>query len=167
MATHPSIKIKSLSRVRLSATPWTVAHQAPLSMGFSRQECQRGLPCPPLGDLPDPGIKHGSPALQADSLPSEPPEKPTKPVSFQKTCSPYRQGCLETMGLALSYSNCMAGVREPKRISYITNTNAGAFLSQDFYFSSLNFQSTIKSLTFTSSLQIFMVHFQVKQFRIK
>ena len=60
-----------LSRVRLHATPWTVAHQAPLSMGFSRQEYWGGLPCPPPGDLPDPGIEPGSPALPVDSLPSE------------------------------------------------------------------------------------------------
>ena len=56
--------------------PWTVASQAPLSLGFSRQEYWSGLPCPPPGDLPDPGTKPGSPALQADSLPSEPPGKP-------------------------------------------------------------------------------------------
>ena len=61
--------VESLSRVRLFATPWPVAHQAPLSMGFSRQECWGGLPCLPSGGLPDPGIKPGSPALQADSLP--------------------------------------------------------------------------------------------------
>ena len=52
-------------------TPWTVAHQAPLSMGFSRQEYQSGLPFPSLGDLPDPGVEPGSPALQADSLLTE------------------------------------------------------------------------------------------------
>ena len=52
-------------------TPWTVAHQAPLPVGFSRQEYWSALPCPSPGDLPDPGIKPGSPALQADSLPSE------------------------------------------------------------------------------------------------
>ena len=57
-------------------TPWTVTLQAPLSMGFSRQEYLSGLPCPSAGDLPQPGIKPGSPALQADSLPSEPPGKP-------------------------------------------------------------------------------------------
>ena len=49
-------------------TPWTVACQAPLSMGFSRQEYWSGLPFPSPGDLPDPGVKPGSPALQADSL---------------------------------------------------------------------------------------------------
>ena len=48
------------SRVRLCATLWTVAHQAPLSMGFSRQEYWSGLPCPPPGDLPDPGIEPAS-----------------------------------------------------------------------------------------------------------
>ena len=50
-------------------TPWTVAHQAPLSMGFPRQESWSGLPCLPPGDLPHPGIKPESPAWQADSLP--------------------------------------------------------------------------------------------------
>ena len=51
--------------------PWTVTHQAPLSMEFSRQECWSGLPFPSPGDLPDTGIKPRSPELQADSLPSE------------------------------------------------------------------------------------------------
>ena len=69
-------KVKSLSCVRLFATPRTEAYQAPLSMGFSRQEYQSGLPVPSPGDLPDPGIKPGSPTLQADALPSEPPGKP-------------------------------------------------------------------------------------------
>ena len=52
-------------------TPWTVAHRAPLSVGFSRQEHWSGLPFPSPGDLPDPGIKPGSPALQGDSLLTE------------------------------------------------------------------------------------------------
>ena len=68
-------KVKFLSRVRLFATPWTVAYQAPLSMGFSRQQYWSGLPCPSPGDLPDPGIKPRSPALQTDALPSQPPGK--------------------------------------------------------------------------------------------
>ena len=55
------VKVKSLSRVRLFATPWTVAHQAPLSMGFSRQEYWSGLPFPSPGNLPNPGIKLGLP----------------------------------------------------------------------------------------------------------
>ena len=53
------------------ATPWTVGHQAPLSMGFSRQEYWSGFPFPSPGNFPNPGIKPGSPALQADSLPTE------------------------------------------------------------------------------------------------
>ena len=61
------------SCVRLFATPWTVAHQAPPSMGFSRQEYWRGLPLPSPGDLPDPGIEPRSPALEADALTTEPP----------------------------------------------------------------------------------------------
>ena len=56
-----------------SATPWAVAHQDPLCVRFPRQEYWNGLPFPPLGDLPDPGIKPRSPVLQADSLPFEPP----------------------------------------------------------------------------------------------
>ena len=67
-----------LSHVRLFATPWTVAHQAPPSMGFSRQEYWSGLPFPSPGDLPDPGIEPRSPSLQADALPSEPPGKPAE-----------------------------------------------------------------------------------------
>ena len=59
-------------------TPGTVAREAPLSMGFSRQEYWGGLPCPPPGDLPNSGIKPRSPALQVDSLPDELPGKPHK-----------------------------------------------------------------------------------------
>ena len=71
MATHSSILAWK--------TPWTIPHQTPLSMGFSRQEYWSGLPFPPPGDLPNPGIEpvsHVSPALQADSLPDEPLWKP-------------------------------------------------------------------------------------------
>ena len=69
------VKVKSLSHVRFFATQWTVAYQAPLYMGFSRQEYWSGLPFPPPGDLPNPGIKLWSPALQADALPPKPPGK--------------------------------------------------------------------------------------------
>ena len=68
--------MKSRSHVRLFATPWTVACQTPPSMGFSRQEYWSGLPFPSPGDLPDPGMEPGSPALQAGSLLSEPAGKP-------------------------------------------------------------------------------------------
>ena len=69
-------EVRSLSCVWLFATPWTVAYQAPPSMGFSRQEDWSGLPFPSPGHLPTPGNKPGSPALQTDALPSEPPGKP-------------------------------------------------------------------------------------------
>ena len=68
------VKVKSLSHVQLFATPWTVAYQASLSMGFSKQEYWSGLPFPSPGDLPNPGIESGSPALEADALTSEPAE---------------------------------------------------------------------------------------------
>jgi len=55
--------VKLLSHVQLFATPWTIAYQAPPSMGFSRQEYWSGLPLPSPEDLPDPGIKLRSPAL--------------------------------------------------------------------------------------------------------
>ena len=69
------VTVKSLSHVQLFATPWTVTYPAPLTVRFSRQECWSGLPFPSPGDLPDPGIELGSPALQVDALPSEPPGK--------------------------------------------------------------------------------------------
>ena len=71
-----AVVVQSPSPVQLFATPWTVAYQASLSMGFSRQEYWSGLPFPSPGDLPNPGIKPGSPALGADALTSEPPGKP-------------------------------------------------------------------------------------------
>ena len=67
----------ALFTVSDSCDPWTVARQAPPSMGFSRQEYQRGLPFPSPGDLPNPRTEPRSPALQADSLSSEPPGKPS------------------------------------------------------------------------------------------
>ena len=70
--------LKSLSRVRLFAPPWTVAYQAPPSMEFSRQEYWSGFPFPSPGDLSNPGIEPRSPTLQADALPSELPGKNTK-----------------------------------------------------------------------------------------
>ena len=67
------LEVKSLSHVWLFVSPWTVACQAPPSMGFSRQEYWVGLPFPSGGDLSHPEIEPSSPALEADSLPSEPP----------------------------------------------------------------------------------------------
>ena len=76
------VKVKSLSCVRLFATPWTVAYNIPPSMGFSRQEYWSGLPFPFSEDLPNPGIEPGSPALQADALPSEPLGKSNMPFGL-------------------------------------------------------------------------------------
>ena len=69
------MKVKLLSRVQLFGTPWTVAYQAPPSMGFSRQEDWSGLPFPSPENLPNPGIEPGSPTFQVDALTSEPPGK--------------------------------------------------------------------------------------------
>ena len=70
------VHARSLSHVRLSAPPWTVAHQAPLPMEYSRQEYWSGLPFAPPGDLPDSGIKPASPAWRGRFSASEPPAKP-------------------------------------------------------------------------------------------
>ena len=76
---------QSLSHTQLFATQWTVAHQILLSMGFSRHRYWSGLVFPSPGDLPDPGIEAGSPALQADSLPIEPLGKPIICMETQNT----------------------------------------------------------------------------------
>ena len=81
------MKWKSLSRVQLFATPWTVAYQAPPSMEFSRQEYWSGVTFPSPGDLPNSGIKPGYPTLQADALTSEPPGKPKQITCIQITKS--------------------------------------------------------------------------------
>ena len=70
--------MSEVSHVRLFVTAWTVACHVPPAMGFSREEHWSGLPFPSPGDLPHPGIKPESPALQADSLPSEPPGRTEK-----------------------------------------------------------------------------------------
>ena len=82
--TWPYVHACMLSRficVQLFATPWTVAHQAPLSVGFPRQEYWSALPCPPPGDLPDPGMEPVSPASPALAGGFFTPEPPRKPVS--------------------------------------------------------------------------------------
>ena len=76
-------------------TPWTLAGQAPLYKELSRQEYWSGLPFPPPGDLPNPGIEPKSPTLKADSLSSEPPGKPTwrpKSIEIDKRPDKFRQG---------------------------------------------------------------------------
>ena len=75
--------VQSLSRNQPFLTPWTVAQQALLSMGFSGQEYWNGLPFPSPEDLPDRGIEPGHSTLQADSLSSEPPGKPKHPTIYK------------------------------------------------------------------------------------
>ena len=79
--------LSCFSCVQLFATLWTVAHQAPLSMGFSSQEYWSGLPYPPPGDFPNSGIEPTSPtapALQVDFFTTEPPGKPTYTIFIMK-----------------------------------------------------------------------------------
>ena len=90
--------VARFNRVRLFLTPWTIAHQTPLSTGFSRQEYWSGLPCPPPGDLPDPGIKPASPvspALQVDSLSIEPPGKRPPPTPLALPAAAPTRRCIK------------------------------------------------------------------------
>ena len=89
-------KMKSLSCVQLFVTSWTVAYQASLSMGFSRQEYWSELPFPSPGDLPDPEIEPMSPALEADALTSEPPGKQSSLYTrvFPTPRPPEKSSCL-------------------------------------------------------------------------
>ena len=84
--------MKSLSRVQLFVTPWTV-YQAPLSMGFSRQECWSGLPFPSPGDLPDTGIEPGSSALQADTYRLSHQGSPSLDYLYLIQCKCYVNSC--------------------------------------------------------------------------
>ena len=133
------------SRVHLCVTPWTVAHQAPLSMGFSRQEYWSRLPCPPPEDLPNPGIESRSPALQADSLPSEPPGKPFVTADSAKSlqscptlCDPIDDcpsgsgipGILQARTLewvAISFSRGSSQPRDQTCVSYISRIGDSEF----------------------------------------
>ena len=92
----PNVNMKSLSCVRLFVTPWSVAYQALPPKGFSRQEYWSGLPFLSPGDLPIPGIEPGSPALQADALLAEPPEKSLGQVTSASLVAQAVK-CLSTM----------------------------------------------------------------------
>ena len=88
------MKVKSLSTVWLFVTPWTIAYQAPPSMGFSRQEYWSGLPFPSPGNLPNPGIEPRSPTLQTDALPSEPSGKSFYVKYMECLCNIHISGSL-------------------------------------------------------------------------
>ena len=96
------VKVKSLSRVQLFETPWTVAYQAPQSMEFSRQEYWSGLPFLSPGDLLDPRIEPRSPALQADALPSEPQGK-LNHINYEK-CINHRSQLLSTISFNFQWN---------------------------------------------------------------
>ena len=104
-------KQKSLSRVLLFATPRAVAYQAPPSMEFSREEYWNGLPFPSPGDLPDSGIEPGTPALQADALPSEPPGPRIKPV-FPSLAGGFL--CLSTAPPGKPWKGILSGILDWK-----------------------------------------------------
>ena len=83
---HSVVVVESFRHVRLFVTPWTVAHQASLSMGFPRQEHWSGLPFPSSGDLTDPGIEPASPALAGRLFTAEPLGKPYRDLSHSNLC---------------------------------------------------------------------------------
>ena len=110
--------MKLLSCVRLFETPWTIAYEAPPSVGFSRQECWRGVPFPSPGDLPDPGIKPGSPALEADALTSEPPGEfsiPTDLVGMTIQRALFRNLFFSWFGLLHALLNVISQFIHPLR----------------------------------------------------
>ena len=104
------MKVKSLSRVRLFATLWTVDYQSPSSMEFSRQEQWSGLQVSSPGDLPDTEIESWSPALQADALTSEPP------VQFSSVA----QSCLT---LCVGMNRSMPGLPVHHQLTEFTQTH--------------------------------------------
>ena len=118
--------MKSLSHVRLFATPWTVARQAPLSMGFSRQEYWSGLPFSSPGDLPEPGIEPRSPTLQADTLPSEPPGK--KQVLIMMGLIPYKTGRDMKFCVIGGYSKKVSIYKPEKRTLTLTKLTSALIL---------------------------------------
>ena len=130
--------LRHFSNVRFFANIWRVACQAPLSMGFSRQECWSGLPFPSPGDLPDTGVKPSSPALQADSLPPEPPEEPKerKGGSQRHPCILQTVGCRRTNPPKLQLRNrrpeprTALTVQRPSLSFLIHTAEAGSSLPQ-------------------------------------
>ena len=127
--------MKSLSCVQLFVTPWTVAYQAPLSMGFSRQEYWNGLPFLSPGDLPDPEIKPGSPALQADALQSQPPGKPrlllTTLVLSDSMGLIFLDSTCKICGMCLSVSSLLhSNIMSFTFIHIITNCRLSFFISE-------------------------------------
>ena len=139
------------SRVQLFVSPWTIAHQAPLSVGFSREEFWSELPCPPPGDLPDPEIKPtslGSPALAGRFsfspgrlFTTDPPEKPIRSNNHQLLVAPYPlSGTPSSVGNRLPYSSrCCSDVTSslrpaPTHSKLLTSPSCNACLLSLPYF---------------------------------
>ena len=128
---------QSLSHGRLFATPGIAACQAPLSMEFSRQKYWSGLPCPPPGDLPNPGVKPRSPTMQADSLPSEPAGKPmNNGVSSTVVC--VSLDAFHTIVINCVDSDCNFLINDV----WLYNLNQATFIILNLSF----FMSTLRSL---------------------
>ena len=124
---HHSLKVKLFSCVQLFVTPWTVAYQAPPSMGFFRQEYWSGLPFPSPGDLPNPGIEPRSPAFQADTLTSEPPGKPTTPKLHPKL--PSFQGLHRSYPISYPCYPSKSVYRKFSKTTFILETNCRVWAS--------------------------------------
>ena len=115
----------SVTKSLTLATVWTVAHQAPLSTGFSRQQYCSGLPFPSPGGLPDPGIESRSPALQADSLPTE------LPGNSQYQCRRYYSVLLQWTKI------CITTAEDMYLVSFLQWISAHLFLTAYLFTSSL------------------------------
>ena len=102
------------------ATPWAVAHQAPLYMEFSRQQRCSGLPFPSPGDLPDPGIEPMSPALQTDYLPSEPPGKPCSKLPDHSNTDMTPVCWVSNLPTALPTDPCYPDAGQVRRGGFLT-----------------------------------------------
>ena len=137
------ISAQLLSRVWLSAVLWTVAHQAPPPTEFSWQEYWRGLPFPTAGDLPDPGIKPGSPALQADSLPFELPGKPIRWIYFPLYC--HVLSVLTPLSEITEFSSTWVNIKVSSQ--YLSSDHMpGCVLSAFFCTSDIIWATTLRSI---------------------
>ena len=142
--------LSRFSHVWLFGTPWTLACQAPLSMGFARQEYCSGLLSTPLGDLPDPGIKSTSPAapaLQGTFFVSVPPGKPLF-TKYQVSGNPLQCSCLENPRDGGAWWAAVYGVAQSRtRLKWLSSSNKGTFWSTDRTSTHEFLWDTIQSIT--------------------
>ena len=138
----PVCMLSHSSCVKLLVIPWTVACQAPLLMGFIRQEYLSGLPCPPPGDLLDPGIKSVSPALHG-SLPTEPPGKSLTPQPGIKPIAPALKGKVLT-----------TGPPGKSLFSYFNITGLGKVISFQHFLVIISFQKVMIIINLSSQIKV-------------